>query len=103
MEFVQDCSARQSPNTRYFFSDDENQRAYYDVTFRQDDFLVFGRETKGLPEESARGQHRQLHHDSDARDAKLNLADSSLQLCCSKQCANSVLNKTRKYAQRHQS
>jgi tRNA (cytidine/uridine-2'-O-)-methyltransferase len=40
----------QSPNTRYFFLTTKTKRAYYDVAFRPDDFLVFGRETKGLPE-----------------------------------------------------
>ena len=35
---------------RYFFLTTKTTRAYYDVTFRSDDFLVFGRETKGLPE-----------------------------------------------------
>ena len=40
----------QPRNTRYFFLTTKTKRAYYDVTFRPDDFLVFGRETKGLPE-----------------------------------------------------
>jgi tRNA (cytidine/uridine-2'-O-)-methyltransferase len=40
----------QPPEARYFFLTTKTKRAYYDVTFRQDDFLVFGRETKGLPE-----------------------------------------------------
>jgi tRNA (cytidine/uridine-2'-O-)-methyltransferase len=45
-----DLRRTQSPNTRYFFLTTKTKRVYYDVTFRQDDFLVFGRETKGLPE-----------------------------------------------------
>jgi tRNA (cytidine/uridine-2'-O-)-methyltransferase len=45
-----DLQRAQSPNTRYFFLTPKTKRTYYDVTFRQDDFLVFGRETKGLPE-----------------------------------------------------
>jgi tRNA (cytidine/uridine-2'-O-)-methyltransferase len=45
-----DLQRTQSPNTHYFFLTTKTKRAYYDVTFRQDDFLVFGRETKGLPE-----------------------------------------------------
>ena len=45
-----DLQRTQLPNTRYFFLTTKTKRAYYDVTFRQDDFLVFGRETKGLPE-----------------------------------------------------
>ena len=35
---------------RYFFLTTKTQRAYYDVQFQPGDFLVFGRETKGLPE-----------------------------------------------------
>ena len=35
---------------RYFFLTTKAKRAYYDATFRKDDFLVFGRETKGLTE-----------------------------------------------------
>ena len=37
-------------NTRFFFLTTKSDRAYYDVKFRAGDFLVFGRETKGLPE-----------------------------------------------------
>lgn len=35
---------------RYFLLTTKSKRAYYDVDFRDGDFLVFGRETKGLPE-----------------------------------------------------
>jgi tRNA (cytidine/uridine-2'-O-)-methyltransferase len=35
---------------RFFFLTTKSDRAYYDVQFRAGDFLVFGRETKGLPE-----------------------------------------------------
>ena len=35
---------------RFFFLTTKSSRAYYDVRFRAGDFLVFGRETKGLPE-----------------------------------------------------
>jgi tRNA (cytidine/uridine-2'-O-)-methyltransferase len=45
-----DLRSRQSANARYFFLTTKSKRVYYDVTFRPDDFLVFGRETKGLPE-----------------------------------------------------
>jgi tRNA (cytidine/uridine-2'-O-)-methyltransferase len=45
-----DLQRMQSPNTRYLFLTTKTKRAYYDVTFKSDDFLVFGRETKGLPE-----------------------------------------------------
>jgi tRNA (cytidine/uridine-2'-O-)-methyltransferase len=35
---------------RYFFLTTKTNRAYWDVKFRPGDFLIFGRETKGLPE-----------------------------------------------------
>jgi tRNA (cytidine/uridine-2'-O-)-methyltransferase len=37
-------------DSRFFFLTTKSKRAYYDVHFRPGDFLVFGRETKGLPE-----------------------------------------------------
>jgi tRNA (cytidine/uridine-2'-O-)-methyltransferase len=43
--------SKQASRARYFFLTTKSKRAYYDVAFRQDDFLVFGRETKGLPEQ----------------------------------------------------
>jgi tRNA (cytidine/uridine-2'-O-)-methyltransferase len=41
--------AKQGSSARYFFLTTKSGRAYYDVKFRRNDFLVFGRETKGLP------------------------------------------------------
>ena len=35
---------------RFFFLTTKSSRAYYDISFQAGDFLVFGRETKGLPE-----------------------------------------------------
>ena len=40
----------QSPVTRYFFLTTKTRRPYYRSNFQKDDFLVFGRETKGLPD-----------------------------------------------------
>jgi tRNA (cytidine/uridine-2'-O-)-methyltransferase len=37
-------------DSHFFFLTTKSKRAYYDVRFRAGDFLVFGRETKGLPE-----------------------------------------------------
>ena len=37
-------------DARYFFVTTKSQRCYSDVEFAPDDFLVFGRETRGLPE-----------------------------------------------------
>ena len=41
----------QASATRYFFLTTKSKRPYYNVKFHEDDFLVFGRETKGLPEQ----------------------------------------------------
>ncbi len=35
---------------RYFFLTTKTKRAYHEMKFKRGDFLVFGRETKGLPE-----------------------------------------------------
>ncbi|HZR78716.1 MAG TPA: tRNA (cytidine(34)-2'-O)-methyltransferase, partial [Chthoniobacterales bacterium] len=35
---------------RYFFITTKSKQAYWNVRFRPGDFLIFGRETKGLPE-----------------------------------------------------
>jgi tRNA (cytidine/uridine-2'-O-)-methyltransferase len=40
----------QPSRSRYFFLTTKTDHAYYDVKFALADFLVFGRETKGLPE-----------------------------------------------------
>ena len=41
----------QQLRARYFFLTTKSKRPYYEVRFQKDDFLVFGRETKGLPED----------------------------------------------------
>jgi tRNA (cytidine/uridine-2'-O-)-methyltransferase len=45
---------QQPPEARCFFLTTKATRAYYEAEFRPGDFLVFGRETKGLPEELLR-------------------------------------------------
>ncbi|MEP6685259.1 MAG: tRNA (cytidine(34)-2'-O)-methyltransferase [Verrucomicrobiota bacterium] len=45
-----ELQSAQSNDARYFFLTTKTQRAYYEVEFKPGDFLVFGRETKGLPE-----------------------------------------------------
>lgn len=42
--------SEQPATTRYFFLSTKARRPYYEVKFCPGDFLVFGRETKGLPE-----------------------------------------------------
>lgn len=45
---------------RFFFLTTKSDRAYYDVRFLRGDFLVFGRETKGLPEAMLRDHPGEL-------------------------------------------
>jgi tRNA (cytidine/uridine-2'-O-)-methyltransferase len=40
----------QSTDARYFYLTTKTERPYYKARFQSGDFLVFGRETKGLPE-----------------------------------------------------
>jgi len=65
----------QSPGARYFFLTTKTDRLYWDARFRDGDFLVFGRETKGLPEPllAANDQHL-LTIPMASRTRSLNLA-----------------------------
>jgi tRNA (cytidine/uridine-2'-O-)-methyltransferase len=45
-----DCQRTLGADARAFFLTTKSDRPYYDVRFRPGDYLVFGRETKGLPE-----------------------------------------------------
>jgi tRNA (cytidine/uridine-2'-O-)-methyltransferase len=45
-----ELQAAQPPETRYWYLTTKTNRPYWDQPFRDGDFLVFGRETKGLPE-----------------------------------------------------
>jgi tRNA (cytidine/uridine-2'-O-)-methyltransferase len=50
------CKAH--PGARFHFLTTKSTRPYTEVAFRADDFLVFGRETRGLPE-SLLNRHRE--------------------------------------------
>lgn len=41
----------QYPNSRFFFFTTKGRHRHSDVSFQDGDFLVFGKETRGLPEE----------------------------------------------------
>ena len=47
---LEDLQRSQEPTARLFFLTTKSDRAYCDARFQPGDFLVFGRETKGLPE-----------------------------------------------------
>ena len=46
---LEELFAKQTED-RFFFVTTKTKRAHWDVKFRPGDFLIFGRETKGLPE-----------------------------------------------------
>ena len=43
--------AAENPATRFFFFTTKAEKTYADVQYHAGDFLVFGKETRGLPEE----------------------------------------------------
>lgn len=43
--------AQKFPNARFFFFTTKGRKRHSDAVFQDGDFLVFGKETKGLPEE----------------------------------------------------
>ena len=47
---VQELLNAKRAEDRHFFVTTKTKRAYWEVKFRIGDFLIFGRETKGLPE-----------------------------------------------------
>ncbi len=49
-ESFADLQEAQPAGARYFFLTTKTTRAYWDARFQDGDFLVFGRETRGLPE-----------------------------------------------------
>ena len=55
-----ELQAAQDPAARYFFLTTKSDRPYHAVQFQPGDFLVFGRETKGLPEALLRANADEL-------------------------------------------
>lgn len=49
-ESFAEMQASRPPDSRFFYLTTKSKRAYWDVRFRDEDVLVFGRESKGLPE-----------------------------------------------------
>jgi tRNA (cytidine/uridine-2'-O-)-methyltransferase len=72
-----ELQAAQPGDARYFYLTTKTQRIYWSAEFRDGDYLVFGRETKGLPEpllEANREQTLTIPMSSQTRS--LNLATS---------------------------
>ncbi len=68
----------QYPDGRFFFFTTKGRKRHSDVAFRDGDFLVFGKETKGLPEElllKHKGECLRIPMFSEARS--LNLGNSA--------------------------
>lgn len=55
-----ELQAEQDAGTRYFYLTTKSDRPYHRVRFRRGDFLIFGRETKGLPEALLRAHSQDL-------------------------------------------
>ena len=47
---LEELQSAQPVTARYFYLTTKSRRSYFDAQFEPGDFLVFGRETKGLPE-----------------------------------------------------
>jgi len=63
------------PDARFWYLTTKTDRPYYDQTLEPGDFLVFGRETKGLPEPLlAENKERLLTIPMTAKTRSLNLA-----------------------------
>ncbi|MBQ8320375.1 MAG: tRNA (uridine(34)/cytosine(34)/5-carboxymethylaminomethyluridine(34)-2'-O)-methyltransferase TrmL [Clostridia bacterium] len=68
----------QYPAARFFFFTTKARRRHSDVRFQDGDFLVFGKETKGLPEELLmQNEQTCLRIPMDARARSLNLSNSA--------------------------
>lgn len=69
--------AAQAPGTRFFFLTTKTKRPYHEARFQPGDFLVFGRETKGLPEPLLEAESENLLTiPMTAKTRSLNLATS---------------------------
>ena len=70
---LEELFAKQTKD-RFFFVTTKTTRAYWDVKFRPGDFLIFGRETKGLSEELLAAQAKDCITIPMAGTRSLNLA-----------------------------
>lgn len=41
----------QEPNARFFFASTKSKQSYTSISYKDEDYIVFGKETKGLPED----------------------------------------------------
>ena len=71
---LEDLRKAKRPEHRYFFVTTKTKRSYWGVKFRPGDFLIFGRETKGLPEKLLAGHDKDCITIPMAGTRSLNLA-----------------------------
>lgn len=65
------------PEGRFFYASTKGKQAHSDVTYQDGDFLVFGKETKGLPEDVlAANDERAIRIPIRAAARSLNLSNS---------------------------
>ena len=65
------------PNGRFFFATTKAKRFYTDISVQKDDFLVFGKETAGLPKAILEAYPEQIIRIPMGKDIRsLNLANS---------------------------
>ena len=50
-EKIEDCYSKNPPSSRHFFATTKTQKFYFDIKFKDNDYIFFGREDAGLPEE----------------------------------------------------
>ncbi len=64
-------------NRRFFLATTKAKKPYFDVSFEKGDFLIFGSETKGLPEDFIRSHYEtSINIPTFSTVRSLNLADS---------------------------
>ena len=82
-----ELQAAQRDGARYFFLTTKVSRPYFEQCFVAGDFLVFGRETKGLPDPLLRANLRAAsHHHSDARHTEFKPGHSRGDCSFSRRC-----------------
>lgn len=52
-----DMCKQRYPNARFLYSSTKAKKAYTEIQYQPDDFLVFGPETRGLPEELLQAEY----------------------------------------------
>ena len=62
---------------RFFYLTTKSEQCYADIQFQEDDFLVFGKETKGLPEDLLKANPERCFRVPMVEDARsLNLSNT---------------------------